>query len=62
MDKQLRIDEVAAVLGMSRRTVENWIFTRQIRFTKIGKKSVRIPESEIKRIVAAGMVEPVKVG
>lgn len=58
MEKFLKIGEAAEILGLSERTLQKWVFERRIGFSKIGKKSVRIPMSEIDRLAKAGRVEP----
>ena len=52
-DKYYSTDEVAEVLGLSRRTVYNYIKAGQLQGVKIGK-SWRFPEKELKRFVTHG--------
>ena len=49
------IDEAAERLRLKPRTVRRWIFLRKVDYVKVGA-SVRIPESEIERIIQEGTV------
>ena len=51
--RQLTVVESAARLGLKPSTVRKLILTRRIGFTKIGR-AVRIPETEVERIIEAG--------
>jgi excisionase family DNA binding protein len=53
--KLLTLDEAAARLGMKVITLRMWASRRRIARCKIGR-SVRIPESEITRIVEESMI------
>jgi len=56
MVDQLRtIDEVGTRFRLKPRTIRRWIFLRKIEYVKVGA-SVRIPESEITRIIEEGRV------
>jgi len=49
------IGEAAEMWRMKPRTVRRWIFLRKVTYCKIGGR-VRIPESEILRVVSEGTV------
>ena len=47
------VDEAAAALRLSPRTIRCWIGTRRIGVVRIGR-AVRIPASEVERLVVGG--------
>ncbi len=51
--RQLTVFESAARLGLKPSTIRKLIQTRRIGFTKIGR-AVRIPETEVMRLIEAG--------
>ena len=55
IEKQYRVSEAARVTGHKECTWRKWILLRKVRVTKIGA-SVRIPESEITRLIAQGQI------
>lgn len=55
LEKQYRIAEAAELLGLKESTLRKWILLRRIGHRKIGG-AVRIPESEIKRLLVADYV------
>ena len=57
-DRLLTVEEAAEVLGTKPRFTRRLIAERRIRFTRIGRH-VRIPESALRELIDAGMVEPV---
>lgn len=57
MERLLKLDEAAELLGTSPRFPRRLIAQRRIRFVKVGRH-VRIPESALVEFVAAGVVEP----
>jgi excisionase family DNA binding protein len=57
-DRLLTIEETAEVLNTKPRFVRRLIAERRIRFTHVGRH-VRIPESAVREMIQAGMVEPV---
>jgi excisionase family DNA binding protein len=52
----LTVEATAVALGMKVPTIRRWMERRKIAYVKIGARSVRIPQSEIHRIVEAGYV------
>jgi excisionase family DNA binding protein len=60
----LTVKEVAEILGISRRTVYNWIDCGVIRAVKVNdtdKSAVRIPLSEVERILKEAFEDDKKV-
>ena len=51
-----RVDEACAKLNIKEPTLRRWILLRKVTYVKIGR-SVRIPESEINRIIVEGTVK-----
>lgn len=54
-DGLLTVAQAAELLQVSPRTIRDWLLKRRITFTKLGR-SVRIPRSELNRLVEAGWV------
>jgi excisionase family DNA binding protein len=59
IERQLTVAQVAELLGTTERFPRRLIAERRIRFVRIGRH-VRIPESAVGELIAAGLVEPVK--
>jgi excisionase family DNA binding protein len=57
-DRLLTVEEAAELLNTSPRFIRRLIGERRIRFTHVGRH-VRIPESAVRELIAAGTVEPV---
>jgi excisionase family DNA binding protein len=57
-DRLLTVDEAAGLLNVKPRFARRLIAERRIRFTHVGRH-VRIPESAVRELIQAGMVEPV---
>jgi excisionase family DNA binding protein len=60
MDRLLTVAEAAELLGASERFPRRLIAERRIRFVKLGSH-VRIPESALRELIAAGTTEPISV-
>jgi excisionase family DNA binding protein len=58
VERLLTVAEVAELLGTTERFPRRLIAERRIRFVRIGRH-VRIPESAVRKFIAAGLVEPV---
>jgi excisionase family DNA binding protein len=54
----LTVNEAALRLKLSVACLRAWIARRQIGFVRIGRRRIRIPESEITRMVDRGYVPP----
>jgi excisionase family DNA binding protein len=52
-ERLLSIPEFSAPLGVKLATTRRWLLERKISFVKVGRL-VRIPESELDRIIADG--------
>jgi excisionase family DNA binding protein len=52
----LSVPEAAERLAIKPATIRAWILRRRLEYVRVGKRSVRIPLSEILRIVAEGTV------
>lgn len=55
-ERLLTLPEVAAQLRLSNETVRRWLNSGRLRGTKLGSDRAgwRIPESEVRRLLAAG--------
>ena len=47
--------ELAEAIGMSQVTIRNWLAERRLSYVKFGK-NVRIPTSELERLIAEGTI------
>ena len=52
----LTVPDFAERLAIKESTVRAWILRRRICFIRVNGRAVRIPESEIERIISAGIV------
>jgi excisionase family DNA binding protein len=59
VERLLTVTEVAELLGTTERFPRRLIAERRIRFVRIGRH-VRIPESALRELIRAGLVEPMK--
>jgi excisionase family DNA binding protein len=50
-DDIFTIDEVAKILKVNRRTVYRWIETGDLKVARIGRKTYRVFESDVKRFL-----------
>jgi len=50
----LKVDEFAQEFGVTRACVRRWLLERKLNSTRLGRL-VRIPRSEINRLVQAGL-------
>lgn len=57
-DRLLTVDETAEMLNTGVRFVRRLIAERRIWYTHVGRH-VRIPESAVREMIDAGMVEPI---
>jgi excisionase family DNA binding protein len=51
MPSFLTVDEVAEILRLNRRTVENWIKSGKLSALRFGRKGIRIERAEVERFV-----------
>lgn len=59
-DPLLTVEQAAELLGTTARFPRRLIAERRIRFVKISRGHVRIPESAIREYIAARIVEPIR--
>lgn len=59
-DRLLTLEEAAVILNTKPRFTRRLVAERRIRFTRVGRY-VRIPESAVRELIEAGMVEPVTI-
>jgi excisionase family DNA binding protein len=52
----LRVSEVADILSVKESTVRAWLLARRIGRVRVGRRAVRIPLSEVERLIAEGTV------
>lgn len=52
----LEIHEVARELGLTETTIRNWLRQHKIGFVRIAPHTVRIPASEVERLIARARV------
>jgi excisionase family DNA binding protein len=57
IEKQYRVCDAADLLSLKESTLRKWILLRKIGVRKIGG-AVRIPESEIARLLRSGYIPP----
>lgn len=55
-EKYLTVKAVSEILGYHEMTVRRMIYDGKLASIKIGRKSVRIPQSEIARITSQGRI------
>ena len=60
MSDLLRIKDVQKLLGVSRNTVLRMRRNGLLKFVTLNARCVRVPRSEIKRIIREAQVQPVK--
>ena len=48
--------QVAERLAIKESTIRAWLLARRLARVRIGRRAVRIPESEVERIIAEGTV------
>jgi excisionase family DNA binding protein len=52
----LRVEEFAARLNIKPSTARAWLLRRRIAKIRVGSRAVRIPASEVDRILSEGMI------
>jgi excisionase family DNA binding protein len=53
-----RVTEAAQLLGISRSGLYEMIYKREIGVVRFGNRSIRIPKSEIERLIADSLIPP----
>jgi excisionase family DNA binding protein len=59
IERHLTVGQVAELLGTTERFPRRLIAERRIRFVRVGRH-VRIPESAVRELLSAGLVERLK--
>ncbi len=54
-EELVTVEETARRLGLKESTIRAWIARRRLSYTKLGR-AIRIPSSEIERLINAGFV------
>jgi len=52
----LRVDDFAARLNIKPSTARAWLLRRRIAKVRLGSRAVRIPASEVSRLIAEGLI------
>jgi excisionase family DNA binding protein len=55
-EKLCRIEEFAKRLEIKSSTARAWVLARRVAKVRVGRRAIRIPESEITRIISEGFV------
>ena len=55
-EKLCRVEEFAKRLEIKSSTARAWVLARRVAKVRIGRRAIRIPESEITRIINEGFV------
>jgi excisionase family DNA binding protein len=53
-ERLLTVSEVAKILALRPGTIRAWCYQRRLSRVLVGKRSVRIPASEVRRIIREG--------
>jgi len=56
----MTLAQAAEVTGLSIGTWRAWILQRRVTFVKMGRRSIRIPESVVEEMIARGTVSATK--
>ncbi len=59
-EQLMTVEAASAALGLRPPTIRAWIARRKIGFVRLGR-AVRIPESEVRRLIEAGFVPALAV-
>ena len=52
--KLLTVKQISELLGLAQVTVRLWIAQRRLNAVKLGHRAIRVPESEVSRLIAEG--------
>jgi excisionase family DNA binding protein len=58
-ERYLTVEQAADVLGLKVVTIRSWIGRRTIGHVRLGKRAIRVPESEIQKLLERGFVSAV---
>lgn len=56
VEKLFRLRDAADLLSLKESTLRKWALLKKIRTVRVGSVAVRIPESELARLIAQGEV------
>lgn len=54
MEKLLTVKEAAERLCLRPSTIRKWLLRRELSYVKVGKRSIRITEREVDRLITSG--------
>jgi excisionase family DNA binding protein len=54
--KLLRASEAAELLAVKESTIRAWLLRRKIGIVRVGARAVRIPASEVERLISEGSI------
>jgi excisionase family DNA binding protein len=52
----LTVREAALHLNLRESTVRAWVLRRRLAYVRVGRRAIRVPRSEIERIISEGTV------
>ncbi len=55
-NKLLTAEQAAQILGIKLVTMRSWIAKRMVGSTRLGKRAIRVPDSEIQKLIERGSV------
>ncbi len=55
-ERLLRVQEFAKRLEIKDSTARAWLLARRVAKVRVGRRSIRVPESEVARIIREGLV------
>lgn len=56
MTKLLTVEEAAAALSVKVATIRAWLLARRLAKVRVGRRAVRVPLTEVERIIAEGTI------
>jgi excisionase family DNA binding protein len=56
LERLLRVSEGAKELALKESTLRAWILSRRISVVRIGRRAIRIPASEVARLIEEGTI------
>jgi excisionase family DNA binding protein len=59
-EKLLTVPQAAERLGLKEGTLRVWMRQRRIARVYVGERAVRVPESEVSRLVSEGLVPAIR--
>ncbi len=61
VDKRLlRVEEAAELLAVKPSTIRAWLLRRKIGRVRVGARAVRVPASEVERLIREGEIPPLE--